>query len=133
MSGLGGGVGASGLGPDCKDGAKAVTVVWILVLNYEYFYPLKQIVQNPLLLERHLLGIPRTTRTLKPRGKWWSSRFTVLQLNSSSMQDPIPYTQGMIKIPLIWNLMVTHICQKTNLKILTKVYLQSIHTALEEC
>ena len=92
MSGLGGGVGASGLGPDCKDGAKAATVVWILVLNYEYFYPLKQIVQNPLLLERHLLGIPRTTRTLKPRGKWWSSRFTVLQLNSSSMQDPIPYT-----------------------------------------
>ena len=44
MSGLGDGVGASGLGPDCKDGAKAATVVWILVLNYEYFYPLKQII-----------------------------------------------------------------------------------------
>ena len=129
MSGLGGGVGASGLSPDCKDGAKAATVVWILVLNYEYFYPLKQIVQNPLLLERHLLGIPRTTRTLKPRGKWWSSRFTVLQLNSSSMQDPIPYIQGMIEIPLKRNLTVREITQITYLQI---VYLPSIHTALEE-
>ena len=112
--------------------------LWLLWLNQKVWnklrhipdqIPYQQIVQNPFLIERHLPGIPRTMRTLKPRGKLLSTRFTVLQLNSSNVQYPIPHIQGMIEIPLKRNLTVREITQITYLQI---VYLPSIHTALEE-